>query len=169
MSQFDQIFPKYLCIIKAANIGLVSGRQVLRLTWKVRRENEPLKTVKLNFTGSFCGKVSFRTPCWAHSWIRTHINWDFLMAGRIFIHNSRRNHFQSIFPQFGTQFVTRISHFGNMDFSYSDFEFLHSSTQQVIEEGLVFFLVYLEVEEAKYKNTNIQIHKYKNTVWVSQF
>ena len=56
-----------------------------------------------------------------------------------------------------------------MDFSYSDFEFLHSSTQQVIEEGLVFFLVYLEVEDAKYKNTNIQIHKYKNTVWVSQF
>ena len=48
-----------------------------------------------------------------------------------------------------------------MDFSYSDLEFLHSSTQQVIEEGLVFFFVYLEVEEAKYKNTNIQIHKYK--------
>ena len=112
--------------------GWMWCRQVLRLTWKVRRENEPLKTVKLNFTGSFCGKFSFRTPCWAHSWIRTHINWDFLMAGRIFIHNSRRNHFQSIILQFGTQFVTRISHFGNMDFSCSCFEFLHSSTQALL-------------------------------------
>jgi len=109
-------------VVWAYFFGLVSIRQVLRLTWKVRRENEPLKTVKLNFTGPFCGKFSFRTPCWAHSWILTHINWYFLMAQRFFIHNSRRNHFQSIFPQFGTQFVTRISHFGNMDFSYSGFE-----------------------------------------------
>ena len=76
-------------------------RQVLRLTQKVRRENEPLKTAKLNFTATSYGKFSLRTPCWAHIWIVLHINWDFLMAKRIFIHNSKSNHCQSIFLQFG--------------------------------------------------------------------
>ena len=95
------------------------SRQVLRLTQKVRRENEPLKTVKLNFAATFCRKFSLRTPCWAHIWVVLHKNWYFLMANRIFIHHSKSNHCQSVNPQFGTQFGTWISHFGHIDFSNS--------------------------------------------------
>ena len=111
-------------------------RQVLRLTQKVRRENEPLKTVKLNFAATFCRKFSLRTPCWAHIWVVLHKNWYFLMANRIFIHHSKSNHCQSVNLQFGTQFGTWISHFGHMDFSNSCFEFLHSCTLQLSQVDL---------------------------------
>ncbi len=119
-------------LLREGQAGWDSPRQVLRLTQKVRRENEPLKTVKLNFAATFCRKFSLRTPCWAHIWVVLHTNWYFLMAKRIFIHHSKSNHCQSVNPQFGTQLGTWISHFGHMDFSNSCFfTALHNSTTLV--------------------------------------
>ena len=86
------------------------GRQVLRLTQKVRREYEPPESAQLNFGAIFHGKFLLWLPCWAHIWILQHINSVFLMRNRSHIQNSQRNHLPSLFLQFGTLSIKWISH-----------------------------------------------------------
>ena len=107
-------------------------RQVLRLTWKVRRENEPPESAQLNFGAIFHGKFSLWLPCWAHIWILQHINSVFLMRNSSHIQNSQRNHLPSLFLQFGTLSIKWISHIRWMDLSYSGVLFLHNSTLQLV-------------------------------------
>ena len=111
---------------------LCMARQVLRLTQKVRRENEPPESAQLNFGAIFHGKFSLWLPCWAHIWILQHINSVFLMRNRSHIQNSQRNHLPSLFLQFGTLSIKWISHIRWMDLSYSGVLFLHNSTLQLV-------------------------------------
>ena len=111
---------------------VTSARQVLRLTQKVRRENEPPESAQLNFGAIFHGKFSLWLPCWAHIWILQHINSVFLMRNRSHIQNSQRNHLPSLFLQFGTLSIKWISHIRWMDLSYSGVLFLHNSTLQLV-------------------------------------
>ena len=107
-------------------------RQVLRLTWKVRRENEPPESAQLNFGAIFHGKFSLWLPCWAQIWILQHINSVFLMRNRSHTQNSQRNHLLSLILQFGTLSIKWISHIRWMDLSYSGVLFLHNSTLQLV-------------------------------------
>ena len=113
-----------------------SSRQVLRLTQKVRRENEPPESAQLNFGAIFHGKFSLWLPCWAHIWILQHINSVFLMRNRSHIQNSQRNHLPSLFFQFGTLSIKWISHIRWMDLSYSGVLFPHNSTLQLCQVDL---------------------------------
>ena len=107
-------------------------RQVLRLTWKVRRENEPPESAQLNFGATFRGIFSLWLPCWAQIWIVQHINSVFLMRNRIHTQNSQRNHLLSLIPSFGTLFDKWISHIHRMDLSFAGVLFLYNSTLQLV-------------------------------------
>merc|ERR1711952_243840 len=107
-----QSTPEYarVCQSMPEYARVCQSRQVLRLTQKVRRENEPPESAQLNFGAIFHEKFSLWLPCWAHIWILQHINSVFLMRNRSHIQNSQRNHLPSLFLQFGTLSIKWISH-----------------------------------------------------------
>ena len=108
------------------------GRQVLRLTQKVRREYEHPESAQLNFEATFCGIFSLWLPCWAQIWIVQHKNSVFLMRNRIHTQNSPRNHLLSLIPSFGTLSDKWISHIRRMDLSFAGVLFLYNSTLQLV-------------------------------------
>ena len=109
------------------------SRQVLRLTQKVRRENEPPESAQLNFGATFRGIFSLWLPCWAQIWILQHINSVFLMRNRIHSQNSQRNHLLSLILSFGTLFDKWISHIHHMDLSFAGVLFLYNSTLKLVQ------------------------------------
>ena len=108
------------------------GRQVLRLTQKVRREYEPPESAQLNFGATFRGIFSLWLPCWAQIWIVQHINSVILMKNRIHTQNSQRNHLLSLILSFGTLSDKWISHIRLMDLSFADVLFLYNSTLKLV-------------------------------------
>ena len=112
--------------------GRGKGRQVLRLTQKVRREYEHPESAQLNFEATFCGIFSLWLPCWAQIWIVQHKNSVFLMRNRIHTQNSQRNHLLSLILSSGTLFDKWISHIRRMDLSFAGVLFLYNSTLQLV-------------------------------------